>query len=341
MKLKVVQWVLALLLLAPCTQAQSIWDATHLANVKQSIHEPFYATAYQALQAEADKLLDVQPLSVMMKEKVPASGNKHDYMSQARYYWPDPTKPDGLPYVSRDGESNPELNKLDRNRLGATASRVTTLALAWYFSGEEKYAQKATELIRVWFFDKDTRMNPNLEYAQMIPGHNGGKGRCYGVLDSYSFVEMLDAVKLLEQSKSFTAKDSKQLQAWFGKLLNWILTSPQGQEESRQANNHSTAYDAQVIAIALYTGNLKVAREVINAVPAKRIFTQIEPDGRQPHELRRTLAFGYSQYNLTHLLDIFCMAEKIGIRIDNATSPDGRNFYRAMDFLAQYTGKDV
>ena len=83
----------------------------------------------------------------------------------------------------------------------------------------------------------------------MIPGHNGGKGRCYGVLDSYSFVEMLDAVKLLEQSKSFTAKDSKQLQAWFGKLLNWILTSPQGQEESRQANNHSTAYDAQVIAI--------------------------------------------------------------------------------------------
>mgnify|MGYP000591635138 CR=1 FL=1 len=87
-------------------------------------------------------------------------------------------------------------------------------------------------------------------------------------------------MKLLEQSKSFTAKDSKQLQAWFGKLLNWILTSPQGQEESRQANNHSTAYDAQVIAIALYTGNLKVAREVINAVPAKRIFTQIEPDGR-------------------------------------------------------------
>ncbi len=33
------------------------------------------------------------------------------------------------------------------------------------------------------------------------------------------------------------------------------------------------------------------------------------------------------------------MAEKIGIRIDNATSPDGRNFYLVMDFLAQYAGK--
>lgn len=341
MKMKLVQWTLALLLLAPCTQAQSIWNPTHLANVKQSIHQPFYATAYEGLKAEADRLLDVRPLSVMMKEKTPASGDKHDYMSQARYYWPDPSKPDGLPYIARDGESNPELNKLDRNRLGATANRVTTLSLAWYFSGEEKYAQKATELIRTWFFNKDTRMNPNLEYAQMIPGHNNGKGRCYGVLDSYSFVEMLDAVKLLETSKSFTAKDAKELKAWFGKLLNWILTSPQGQEESRQANNHSTAYDAQVIAIALYTGNLKVAREVINSVPTKRIYTQIEPDGCQPHELRRTLAFGYSQYNLTHLLDIFCMAQKIGLKIDDATSADGRNFYKAMDFLAKYVGKDV
>ena len=154
-------------------------------------------------------------------------------MSQARYYWPDPSKPDGLPYISHDGKSNPELDKLDRNRLGETAQRVTTLALAWYFSGDEKYARKATELIRVWFFNKDTRMNPNLEYAQMIPGHNNNKGRCYGVIDTYSFVEMLDAVQLLEKSEAFTPKDAKQLKAWFGKLLTWILNSPQGQEEAR------------------------------------------------------------------------------------------------------------
>lgn len=321
--------------------AQSIWDVSHLADVKQSLDKAYYATAYRKLKAEADSLLAAEPLSVMMKEKLPASGDKHDYMSQARYFWPDPTKPDGLPYVNRDGVSNPELEKLDRNRLGETACRVTTLSLAWYFSNDERYAQKATELIRVWFFDKDTRMNPNLEYAQMIPGIDGGKGRCYGVLDSYSFVEMLDAVALLEHSEAFTSKDSKQLKAWFKQLLDWILTSPQGKEECRQANNHGTAYDAQVIAFALYTGQLKIAEKVITALPEKRIFTQIEPDGRQPHELRRTLAFGYSQYNLTHLIDIFQMAQKIGIRIDNAVSADGRNFYKAMDFLAAYIGKDV
>ena len=321
--------------------AQSIWDASHLADVKQALDRPYYALAYQQLKAEADGLLAVEPLSVMMKEKTPASGDKHDYMSQARYFWPDPTKPDGLPYINRDGVSNPELERLDRNRLGETANRVTSLSLAWYFSGDEKYAQKATELIRVWFLDKDTRMNPNLEYAQVIPGLDGNKGRCYGVLDSYSFVEMLDAVALLEHSEAFTAKDSKRLKAWFKQLLDWILTSPQGQAEARQANNHSTAYDAQVIAFALYTGNTEVAENVISALPQKRIFTQIEPDGKQPQELRRTLAFGYSQYNLTHLIDIFQMAQKIDLKIDDATSADGRSFYKAMDFLAAYVGKDV
>lgn len=334
---------LAAILLIAATQAwgQSIWNTAHLQQVRQSINEPFYAASYEAVKAEADKLLDAQPLSVMMKEKTPASGDKHDYMSQARYTWPDPAKPDGLPYITRDGMTNPEINKLDRNRLEATASRVTTLALAWYFSGEEKYAQKATELLRVWFLNKDTRMNPNLEYAQMIPGHDNGKGRCYGLIDSYSFVEMLDAVALLEASESFTAKDSKQLKAWFTKLTDWFLTSPQGKEEAAGANNHSVAYDAQIIAFALYTGNRKLAQEVISAFPEKRIFPQVEPDGSQPHELRRTLAFHYSQYNLTHFIDIMMMAQKLDLRIDNATSADGRNFYKAMDFLTPYVGKSL
>ena len=341
MRLKVIQWMAVLLLLATNLQAQSIWDATHLANVKQSLQTPFYATAYQELKSEADKLLDVQPLSVMMKEKTPGSGNKHDYMSLARYYCADPTKPDGLPYISRDGESNPELDKFDRNRLGDTAGRVTTLALAWYFSNDEKYAQKATELLRVWFFNKDTRMNPNLEYAQVIMGRNNNKGRSFGVIDTYSFIEMLDAVQLLEQSESFTKKDSKQLKAWFSKLLDWILTSQQGKDEASAANNHSIAFDAQAIAFALYVGNLNVARDIINALPEQRMFKQIEPDGRMPQELRRTRAFHYSQYNLTHIIDIMTMAQKLGIYLDNSTSADGRNFYKAMDYTAGYTGKSL
>jgi unsaturated chondroitin disaccharide hydrolase len=338
MKVKLVI-TLGIAMISMGISAQSIWNASHLEKVKQSLSDPIYNKAYLHLLKEADTILQLKPLSVMQKEKTPASGDKHDYMSQARYFWPDPTKPDGKPYISRDGQSNPELEKMDRNTLGDMAGRVTILSLAWYFSDNTKYAQKATELIRIWFFNPETRMNPNLNYAQIIPGLNNDKGRCYGLIDSYSFVAMLDGIQLMEKSESFTDADSKQLKNWFREFLHWVLTSDPGKEESQQKNNHSVAYDAQVIALALYTGNDSIARKYINDFPAKRIFKQIEPDGKQPQELRRTLAFGYSQFNLHHMIDIFLMAQKMGIKIDNVTSPDGRNFYKAVDFLIPYLGK--
>lgn len=338
---KFIQVVVALVLVTTNLTAQSLWNPEQLERVKKSLDQPRYSKAYEALLQDADRVLGLPPLSVMMKEKVPASGNKHDYMSQARYYWPDPSKPDGLPYIQRDGHSNPELEKLDRNRLGEMASRVTTLSLAWYFSGKEEYAKRATELVRAWFFDEATKMNPNLNYAQVIPGLNNNMGRCYGVIDTYSFVEMLDAVQLLEASKSFTKSDSEKLKAWFGELLDWILTSPQGQEEAAQKNNHSVAHDAQVVAFALYAGKTDVAKRVLREFPERRIYAQIEPDGSQPQELRRTLAFGYSQYNLHHMIDIFLMGRKVGIHIDKSISADGRNFYKAVDFLTPYLGKPL
>lgn len=335
--------ILYLMVLIVSSEAfsQSIWDKNHLAKVKESIHHPLYSSAYESLISEANHILNLDPLSVTQKEIIPPSGDKHDYTSLARYYWPDPSKPDGRPYINRDGISNPELEKYDRNRLGQMAGRVTTLSLAWYFSGDLKYAQKATTLIRTWFLNPDTRMNPNLNYAQVTPGRNNDKGRCYGVIDAYSFVEMLDGVQLLEKSEAFTQKDTELLKAWFVEFLNWVVTSDQGKEEAMQKNNHSVAYDAQVIAFALYVGNNELAKRYIAEFPAKRIFTQIEPDGRQPQELRRTLAFGYSQFNLHHMIDVILMGKKLGLHIENETSADGRSFFNAVDFLTPYVGKKV
>lgn len=320
--------------------AQSVWDRNHLEKVKSQLDRPMYAASYDALLKRADALLSVKPLSVMDKKKASPSGDQHDYVSLARYYHPDPSKPDGLPYINRDGITNPEIDLYDRNRLGETAGRISTLALVWYMSGEEKYAQKATELIDVWFLNPATRMNPHFEYAQITPGTNGNKGRCYGVIDGYSFIEMLDGVALLKGSKSWTSKKDRQLKKWMGSLLDWMQTSRQGQDEANQANNHSVAYDTQAIALALYSGKDDVARKIIAEFPGKRMFRQIASDGTQPHEMRRTLSYHYSQYNLTHFIDIFLMAQKLGLKIDDKVSEDGRGFYKAMDFLAAYLDKD-
>ena len=325
-----------LLLILTTAGAQSIWDKTHLAQVKEGLGQAAYAAAYRSLIREADRQLTQTPLSVMMKEKTAVSGDKHDYLSLSRYFWPDPTKKDGLPYVSRDGVSNPELEKLDRPKLALMAGGVTTLSLAWYFSGDEKYAQKAVEMLRVWFLNKDTRMNPNLNHAQIVPGLYGGKGRCYGVIDAYSFVEMLDAVQLLEGSKAFPKKDAKALRKWFAEFLNWILTSEQGIQEGNQLNNHSTARDVQVIAYAKFVGNKKVMDQYFGSFYENRIKAQIQPDGKQPQELRRTLAFGYSQYNLSHMIDVLLMARHAGYQTEGLDLVE-----KAADFLLPYMGRQV
>lgn len=329
----------ALLLMSAGALAQSVLDAQHLLYVKQHLSDPSYAQAYKALKKQAEHDLVMKPLTVTSKDYIPSSGSKHDYVSLARYAWPDQTKPNGLPYMMRDGISNPELNKFDRNKLSAMTSAIYRLSLAYYFSGNEKYAKKATELIHIWFLDKTTRMNPNLRYAQHIPGE--ADGRCYGVIDAYSFVEMLDGVQLLEKSKSFTAKDSKQLKNWFSLFLKWLLTHPQAIEESNQKNNHAIAYDVQVAAYSLYTGNRKVFSDVLAYFPKRRIATQIAPDGSQPHELRRTLAFGYSQYNLHHIIDLMLMVKHQGLDFRKYGISDEHSFFKAMDFLAPYMGKGV
>ena len=143
-----------------------IYDGKKLAKVKARMESKEYASAITKLMNEADKALKSKPVSVMDKTMVAGSGDKHDYVSMGPYWWPDPTKPDGLPYIRKDGVRNPNATS-DCTNIGKTINDISTLGIAYYFSGNEKYAAKAAELTRIWFLNPETRMNPNMNYAQM------------------------------------------------------------------------------------------------------------------------------------------------------------------------------
>lgn len=294
--------------------------------------------ALQALIREADKDLKKVLTTVVDKPMIPPSGDKHDYMSMGRYWWPNLDTKDGLPYIRKDGVVNPEIDKLDRNPLGKFTRDVYTLSLAYYFTSDEKYASKAVDNLRIWFINKDTKMNPNMNFGQTIPGRNGGKGRGEGILDTYSFVDMLDGVELLKSSKKFTKKDKDALNSWFTAYLNWLLTSEIGQEENSAKNNHGTAFDVQVARYAAFVGNEELAKRVINEFPEKRIFKQVESNGSQPLELARTTALGYSTFNLTHFIDMAQMAKSYNINLFDSISNDGRSIPKAIDFLIPFVG---
>lgn len=190
------------------------------------------------------------------------------------------------------------------------------------------------------FWRQPTRKS-NLNYAQVVWGQNNNNGRKYGVLDGYSFVKMLDAVRLLEGSKAFKTADQKALKAWYAQYMQWLLTSKNAIEESQTLNNHSTAYDSHLLAVASYVGDRAVMKRVLDDFTTRRLIPQIKEDGSQPHELTRTLAFGYSQYNLTHILDIMQMARSAKIEVGGDTRQAMSMVEKACDFLAPYLGKSV
>src|SRR5947208_9942125 len=232
--------------------------------------------AWAKLQRDAQRALGEGPFSIVNKTVTPPSGDKHDYMTQAPYFWPDPKSPNGLPYIRRDGERNPEINKItDHHSLDQIEATTETLALAYYFKGDEAYATKAVELLRAFFLDPGTRMNPNLEYAQFIPGVNTGRG--IGLIETRGLTRVVDAAGLLAGSKALTKDDERGLRDWFGKFLQWMLDSKNGREESAANNNHGTYYDVQIVSFALFVGRKDLAKQILEQAKQKRIATQIEP----------------------------------------------------------------
>jgi hypothetical protein len=291
------------------------------------------APAWSRLEREAQKALSDGPFTIMSKGVTPPSGDKHDYMSQAPYFWPDPNKPSGLPYLRRDGERNPEINKItDHQSIDDLENAVETLALAYYFKGDEAYAGKAVQLLRTFFLDPKMRMNPNLEYAQYIPGVNTGRG--IGLIETRGLTRIIDAVGLLKGSKALTSEDERGLKDWFGKFLQWMLDSKNGKEEAASRNNHGTYYDIQVVSYALFVGRYDLAKQTLEQSKQKRIATQVEPDGRQPLELARTKGWSYSNMNLDGLTRLATLGARVGVDLWNFQTRDGRSIRKALDFLA-------
>ena len=295
--------------------------------------DPAFTDAYRELLKDADQCLTEGPYTVTSKTKVPPSGDKHDYMSMGPYWWPNPATPDGLPYIRKDGYRNPERNQFeDRGNMGKMAGAVETLGLAYYFSKDEKYAKHAVRLLQVWFLDKETLMNPNLNFGQGIPGIT--EGRAAGLIETVAFIGMLDGVRLLEGSKSWTNQDSEALKKWFANFLEWLQTSKIGVDERNAKNNHGTWYDAQSIAMALYIGKNDEAKQIASEQSVARLRSQIMPDGSQPQELARADAWGYSTMNLRGFFTLATLAGHVDVDLWTVAGDAGKPYMQtALDFL--------
>ena len=332
-------WVICILIGCSKTKMPSTFliDPEALVANKQKIVDGDKALteALTGLEEEAGEVLTLEPFSVTYKTKFPPSGDKHDYMSQAPYYWPDTTKPDGLPYIRRDGIVNPERNEIsDCLNFRAMCYNVRLLAVVYYYTNNSRYATKAVELLRVWFLNEATRMNPHLNYGQGIPGISEGRG--VGLIDTRYWPYLVDGIQILKACGKLTNAEYDALQVWLRQFLDWMTTSPLGMDEAKMYNNHGTYYDVQTITLSLFTGQHEHAVQIIHDITKARIESQFTEEGSQPHELERTNSWFYSQMNLSGFFELARLAENVDIDLWNYVSPGKKSIKGAYRWMLSH-----
>jgi hypothetical protein len=291
--------------------------------------------SFKQLLAQANSYLTKEPNSVMEKNQIPSSGDKHEFLSLSPYYWPDPTKPKGLPYIYRDGERNPEVNSIpDGRNMAEMIRRVKTLSVAYYFTDNILYASKASELLRVWFLNNNTHMNPNLQHSELISGKDNGSNS--GIIAGISFPDLIDAIGLIQDSLSWTKQDQQGIELWFDKYLEWLLNSDFGKEESRALNNHLTWYDVQVSSIALFLNKTEITRDILKNNIDKLIAAKIQPDGSQPFEINRRTSLDYHIFNLLAFFNLAKIGDHIGIDLWDYKTHQRSGLQKALDYLLPY-----
>lgn len=297
--------------------------------------DPAMQQALSVLLNIADQSLKSGPYSVVYKSKVPPSGNKHDYMSVGPYWWPDSTKANGLPYIRKDGQVNPERYAIkDDEYQNAISKDVYYLGLAWFYTGKKQYATHAAGLLRTWFLDTATRMNPHLNYSQAIPGITDGRG--IGLIDTHNVTMLIDGIQLLKDAHVLSDAEYKGIQDWYRQFLQWMRTSPIGLDEADELNNHGTWYDVQQVIIALFTAQPELAKQMLEEQTKKRIDEQLETDGRQPKELARTLSWNYSLFNLRAFFELALLAENVQVDLWHYETPAGKSLQKAYSWLLPY-----
>ncbi len=295
------------------------------------------ALDHDRILAAATLALAQAPVTITSRTASLSEGGIHDFYSNGDYWWPNPKTTNGLPYVQRDGQTNPGNFTEHRKMLRQLSDAVAALGAAYKITGEDRYAVKAAGLLQVFFLDAATRMNPNLQFAQAVPGVSPGRGT--GIIDTLHLIEVPKAIEAMEKSPAFTADEIKGLKQWVADYIQWLTTSKNGHDEAHAGNNHAVAYWLQVAVFAEFTGDTAQLAECRRRFTQVFVPKQMAADGSFPAELRRTKPYGYSIFQLDNMVTL-CQVLSVPGSADQDlwafTLPDGRGIRPAVAFLYPY-----
>lgn len=255
-----------------------------------------YAAAALAERAEA---LAGGPLwTVTDTAFIPPGGRRNEYVHMAEYAWPDPRDPT-RPWLLRDGQVNPDAPRIaaDGRRLAGFSEAVRVLTLAASVMGADGCRAEAERLLRAWFLDPDTAMDPSLRFAVCLPGSDVPMD--WGLARLHPLLAVLDAVTMLGDGDAMS-DTMPGIVEWSRRLLEWLLPSPLLRAELDRSNNHATHAIGLALGLAVFTDDPRsfdLARRAGEIVRA-----QVDADGSQPAEVARSRSYYYSGFNALAML---------------------------------------
>ena len=269
-----------------------------LRNIKRKISEK----NLQQLQKLAEEALSLPLQSVTYKEEMILVKDKHDYESFSIYSWPNPDTKDGLPYIKRDGYQNPMHLRNDKLALRKVSYAAYYLGLLYYITRSKKYYLRLKEHLYCFFIRKGTRMNPNLNHGQAMPGINTGQRG--GIIDfAVSFGYALSILQGLKSEGLLESDLFRGLEAWLKEFNHWLTESEFGKEMKKCTNNHSLVYDYLQLIISIFLDDYYMMITVKTRYPL-RMKEQILPNGEMPLELKRVNSQNYYFMNLKLFIEI-------------------------------------
>ena len=291
------------------------------------------ATLRKQILEEAAKALTLQPVTVTSATSPRSAGGKHDFFSEADYWWPNPVSVDS-PYIQRDGMTNPDNFVAHRHAMIRLSRIVGVLASAYILTGEDKYKQHALLHCKAWFVDTATMMSPHLLFAQAIKGRVTGRG--IGIIDTIQLMEVVQGLMVFENRTKKDAELIDRIRKWFEQYLQWLTTHQYGKDEMNAANNHGTCWVMQVGAFARFTRNEQLLNFCRERYKTVLLPNQMAADGSFPQELRRTKPYGYSIFNLDAMV---MTCHILSVKQDDLwkfQTADGRNIRKGIEWLHPY-----
>ncbi|KAF8707521.1 Ras of Complex, Roc, domain of DAPkinase, partial [Rhizoctonia solani] len=245
---------------------------------------------------------------------------------------PGPTKTksswSSCPYKSRDGKVNPDTRDIKSSAyIGQVSQSVLWNAIAAAASGAQSHEKSVADFINTFFLDNKSKMNPKVEFGQVVRGPPGTQAGSYmGILDMRSLVKVVNAILVLRETQSsyWTQDRDDRMKVWATQYVRWVEASAVGKKAERAANNHGSFYPNQIAAMKILSGDIVGAKQVLQSYFDNQFQDQIVASGEQA---------SLTCFNLEAMITNAKLGDYIGINYWSTRTKYGATIQTAVDYI--------